>query len=118
MRAKRTVATDISAKVRKVVNDRDRGCIFCKYLGFIPTNMPTEIMHYIPRSAGGLGIPENLAVGCIYHHRQMDTDGKYTERQCMRALFRHYLREVYKDSWNEDKLVWRHDMNYGGGDHV
>lgn len=112
MRSKRTKALDISPAVRKEVRERDGGCIFCtKFPHSTPTGMNTEIMHYISRGAGGLGIAKNLAVGCIYHHRMMDTDGSYAQRQEMRALFRHYLRELY-DDWDEKDLIWRHDMNY------
>lgn len=95
-------ATSIPTAVRKIVRERDGGCIFCEHLGFERTGMATEIMHYISRAQGGRGIPENLAVGCIYHHRLMD-QGIARERQMMRALFRHYLREKYPD-WNEDSL--------------
>lgn len=60
-------------------------------------------MHFIPRSQGGLGIPENGAVGCIYHHMLLD-NGRDT-RQEMQELFRAYL-VVHYENWNERKLVY------------
>lgn len=95
----------ISPKVRQIVRQRDKGCIFCNYLGFEPTGMNTEIMHYVGRGRGGMGIPENLAVGCIKHHRQMD-QGSPLDQQMMRFLFRDYLRRIYPD-WDESKLYVR-----------
>ena len=95
----------ISARVRHIVRERDGGCIFCERYGFAPTGMNTEIMHFVGRGRGGAGIPENLAVGCIQHHRMMD-QGSPLDRQMMRALFRDYLRNQYPD-WDESKLYVR-----------
>ena len=94
---------DISAAVRRKVRARDGGCIFCQNFNFRPTGANTEIMHYIGRGRGGLGIEENLAVGCIVHHRMMDQGGP-EDQQNMRAIFRSYLRAYYPD-WNEAKLM-------------
>lgn len=65
-RSKRTRACDISPAVREIVNRRDKGCIFCLAAyelpqGYIPELFRMEIMHFVSRSTGGLGIPENLA---------------------------------------------------------
>ena len=110
MSSKRTKALDISSAVRTKVRERDGGCIFCTKYNFLPTGANTEIMHYIGRGAGGLGIPENLAVGCIIHHRQMD-QGTGKQKLMMKALMRDYLRNQYPE-WDESKLTWTHDMNY------
>ena len=104
-RSARTKATDISPSVRKIVHERDGGCIFCRMEHFTPTGARTELMHYVSRYGGGLGIPENLAEGCIIHHRQMD-QGPAKERQLLRALFRWYLRQHYPD-WSEEKLKYQ-----------
>ena len=99
-----TKATRITAKTRKIVKERDGGCIFCRMNGE-STGMNTQIMHFIPRSAGGLGIPENLAEGCILHHNMLDQGGWETRTQMLDS-FRCYLKEHYED-WNEDKLKYR-----------
>lgn len=41
-----------------------------------------SIMHYIPRSKNGLGIPANGAVGCQCHHDMLDNgrQGRRTEK--------------------------------------
>lgn len=64
-----------------------------------------SVMHYIPRSAGGLGIPQNGAIGCQFHHNMLD-NGNQGKRKEMLELFKQYLQELYPE-WNEDKLVYR-----------
>lgn len=65
----------------------------------------TSIMHYIPRSAGGLGIEENGALGCLTHHDMMD-NGFQGRRKEMLALYKEYMQGIYPD-WNEDNLVYK-----------
>lgn len=63
-----------------------------------------SIMHYIPRSHNGLGIPENGAIGCQYHHNMLD-NGNRGNRVEMLDMFRGYLRTRYQD-WDESKLTY------------
>lgn len=104
-------ATEFSAKERLKIKERDRGCIFCrmnyrveecrdKYL-----LTPNQIMHYIPRSHQGLGIAQNGAWGCIWHHTMLD-NGNQGRREEMLGIFREYLQSHYKD-WNEEDLKYR-----------
>jgi hypothetical protein len=107
MKSKRTKACDFSAKNREIIKERDRGCLFCRkrYRMERADQYNTsilEIMHYIPRSQGGLGIPQNAAVGCKYHHQMMD-EGEH--RQEMRGIMRMYLMCMYK-GWDERDLVY------------
>ena len=57
----------------------DETCIFCRR-GYHMENKDTllyrkkDIMHYINKSQGGLGLPENGAVGCRYHHMLLDNE--------------------------------------------
>lgn len=71
-----------------------------------------SVMHYIPRSAGGLGIPQNGAIGCQFHHNMLD-NGNQGKRKEMLEIFKQYLQELYPE-WNEDKLVYRNGKR--GGD--
>lgn len=71
-----------------------------------------SVMHYIPRSAGGLGIPQNGAIGCQFHHNMLD-NGNQGKRKEMLEIFRQYLQELYPE-WNEDELVYRNGKK--GGD--
>ena len=114
MKNKRTKACEIPTSVRRLVNERDSGCIFCLAMyeipqGYRPEMYCMEIMHFVSRSSGGLGIPENLAKGCIYHHRMLDHSPK---RQGMKLIFETYLRNHYPD-WEESRLYYtRKEHNF------
>lgn len=114
MKNKRTKACEIPTSVRRLVNERDSGCIFCLAMYEIPQGYRLEmycmeIMHFVSRSSGGLGIPENLAKGCIYHHRMLDHSPK---RQEMKLIFETYLRNHYPD-WEESRLYYtRKEHNF------
>lgn len=105
-KSKQAKAREFSAKAREEIKNRDRGCIFCK-IGY---HMGPEagyylsIMHYIPRSRNGLGVPENGAVGCQYHHTLMD-NGNQGLREEMLEIFREHLKEHYPE-WDEKKLIY------------
>lgn len=109
--SKRSRACDIKESVRVKVKQRDGGCIFCK-LGymlppedeFLTCTGTLQVMHFIPRSQGGLGKPENLAMGCIWHHNMLD-NGNLENRKEMLNLFEAYLRVWYKD-WDRKELIY------------
>ena len=110
MRSKRTKACEFNAKSRQQVYGRDFGCIFCEAGYHVDEADEYDlqidgIMHYIPRSQGGLGIPENGALGCRYHHRMLD-NGSAGRREEMLGIFREYLKGIYPD-WNEEKLIYK-----------
>ena len=89
-------ACDISAKVRQEVLKRDNHC--CILCG----EYNVQIAHYIPRSRGGLGIPQNLACLCVRCHGDYD-NSKYHKQ--IKSQFKTYLKAVYED-WQEDKLIY------------
>ena len=109
-RSKQARAREFNEKARKEIYYRDcMQCIFCrkeyrmegaKWLDCEILN----VMHYIPRSRNGLGIPQNGALGCYYHHNMLD-NGNQGVREEMLEIFREYLRSCYKD-WNERDLVY------------
>lgn len=110
-RSKQARAREFSKKAREEIISRDGGaCIFCR-MGY---RMPgadmwlaaeiKSIMHYIPRSKGGLGIPQNGAVGCQYHHSLMDNGSKGNRGEMLR-LFREYLQGCYP-GWDEKGLIY------------
>ena len=93
----RTKATSIPPKVREQVEERDgHVCVFCH-----SPNARGEA-HYIRRSQGGLGIPENLLTLCRMHHRYLD-EGPNKEYYQEKA--REYLKSKYPN-WDESKLVY------------
>lgn len=107
--SKRSRACDISDKVRKAVHERDGGCIFCKLGYMLPpedefttSRRMIEVMHFIPRSQGGLGVPENLALGCVWHHNMLD-NGNLGLHEDMMTIFEAYLRARH-EGWDKNKL--------------
>ena len=93
---KRTKAVAITPQVRQEVEDRDGGCcIFCGRRG-------RGEGHYVNRSQGGLGIPENIVTVCRDCHREMD-NGLYTK--VFRQKAEEYLKSKYPD-WDKNKLVY------------
>ena len=60
--------------------------------------------HYIPRSKGGLGIPENILTLCRVCHDRYDHSDR-NDREMMRGRFRAYLKHFYPD-WDESKLIY------------
>lgn len=95
MKSAQAKKREFSQKARKLIWERDSGCIFCK-LGYHMEDVKGcgatmfSIMHYIPRSKNGLGIPANGAVGCQCHHDMLD-NGRQGRREEMLGLFAVYL---------------------------
>ena len=69
MKSKRSKACDISQKVKELVWDRDEHkCIICGR--YVPKTCANA--HFIKRSQGGLGIPENVVTLCPQCHYEED----------------------------------------------
>ena len=106
---KRARKAEFTGKTRKIIEERDNGCIFCQMgyrmeKAFWMDLNTFSIMHYIPRSKGGLGIEQNAAVGCQYHHDMLD-NGNGGHREEMLELFAEYLESMYEE-WDETELVY------------
>ncbi|MBR2870643.1 MAG: HNH endonuclease [Clostridia bacterium] len=98
MKTKRSKACDISQKVKKIVWERDNGlCILCNSSNAMPN------AHFIPRSAGGLGIEENIVTLCLDCHRKFD---QTTLRPILREKIKKYLARKY-ENWNEEDLYYK-----------
>ena len=97
---RQTKATSISPAVKKEVWQRDFcRCVLCGSINAGPH------CHFVRRSQGGLGIPENIFSGCQTCHEAFDseaTDGPLHERM------RDYFRTLYPD-WGEKNLKYRKD---------
>lgn len=96
-KSKRSKATDIPQKVKREVYERDNGlCIFCGKPG-----MPNA--HVVPRSQGGLGVPQNIVTACSECHRRFDST---TGRKIYLEAAKTYLRRFY-GAQNEGEVVYR-----------
>lgn len=111
-KSKRAQATEFTSEMRRHIWQRDKGkCLFCKIgkYGRSECDWMQDIMHYINRSAGGLGIPQNGVVGCRYHHSLLDNGNKGYRREMLEDM-KAYLKDIYPE-WNEADLYYRKDVN-------
>ena len=103
---KDTKARDFSKKAKEAIAERDsvQGWPCCVYCGrAAPAPLAYSNAHFIARSQGGLGIPENGLTLCPECHGRYD---QTEHRESMRGYFREYLKEHY-DDWSEDALIYR-----------
>ena len=103
---KDTKARDFDRKAKVAIAERDSidgwpCCVFCGLAA--PAPLAWSNAHFIARSQGGLGIPENGLTLCPACHRTYDQS---IERKYMREFFREYLKSRY-ENWNEDDLIYR-----------
>ena len=97
---KRTKAVAISKKVKLIVWERDNHkCIFCHCE--VPWNLANS--HFIKRSHGGLGIPENIFCACLKCHNKFDDS---LNRRWMLPIAEKHLKSKY-DHWNKDDLIYK-----------
>lgn len=101
----------------KTIAERDNyTCIFCA-IGYHMENKDDmgykiyDIMHYIPKSHLGLGVEQNGAYGCRYHHHLLDNGNKGL-RDEMLGIFEEYLKSKY-ENWDKDKLVYKKYWTWG-----
>lgn len=101
MKHARTKATEISMETKKIVWERDNHqCIFCGR--WVPIHCAN--CHFVKRSQGGLGIPENVFTGCFDCHWKEDFS---SEQLAYRERAEQYLRNYYGSSWNKENLVYK-----------
>ena len=106
---KDTKARDFGRKAKVAISERDsiNGWPCCVWCGAAaPAPLAWSNAHFIARSQGGLGIPENGLTLCPECHRRYDQS---TQREHMRQFFREYLKTNYYN-WSEDNLVYRKGM--------
>lgn len=98
---RQTKETDINPKVKVRVWERDdHRCIFCKTL----VTWHYACCHYVPRSAGGLGIEENIFTGCEDCHREQENGLNTLEYE---EKAKRHLKSIYGADWNEENLIYR-----------
>lgn len=110
-RTKKNRKYQFEEDTRRKIWERDNGnCIFCARNYHMENQdemsyQIKDIMHYINKSKGGLGIPENGAVGCRYHHGLLD-NGNRGLREEMLHIFREHLKTQYQ-GWNPENLIFK-----------
>ena len=88
----------IEIKITQYVWERDFGrCVLCGSINAGPH------CHYIRRSQGGLGIPENIWTGCQRCHAAFDNEGADGP---LHKQMQDYLRTLYP-GWDESKLIYK-----------
>ena len=99
--SKRSKACEISQKTKQIVWDRDQHkCIYCgKYVSKSCANA-----HFIKRSQGGLGIPENVVTLCPKCHYEED-HGQNTKDY--ENYIEEYLKNYYGNTWNKENLIYK-----------
>lgn len=98
---RQTKKTAIPTKIKYDVWERDhRRCILCGR----PVSHECACCHYIPRSAGGLGIERNVFTACNDCHIEQDNGLKSKE---LTRLVRGYLKSIYGRSWKEQDLIYK-----------
>lgn len=98
----RARACAITKEVKLIVYERDqKRCIFCGAPG-----LPEA--HVIPRSHGGLGVPQNIITVCRPCHDKLDNS---TNRQQMLDVAVGYLKRYYPDISQTDVIYqkWEKD---------
>ena len=107
---KDTKARAFSLEVKREIAARDSidGWPCCLWCGAAaPEETAWSNAHFIGRAQGGLGVAENGLTLCPICHRRYD---QTTDRPQMRAYFRGYLEDKYKEmgrEWDESSLVYR-----------
>ena len=98
---KQTKEKEISDKVKETVYERDNHrCIFCNKI----VSKRCACCHFIPRSAGGLGIEQNIFTACDNCHREQD-NGLHTKDFDREA--KRYLKGIYKIKWKVEDLIYK-----------
>lgn len=103
---KDTKARDFDRKSKLAISERDSidgwpCCVNCGAAA--PAPLAWSNAHFIARSKGGLGVPENGLTLCPECHRRYD---QTTDRSVLREFFREYLQSKYA-GWDESKLYYR-----------
>jgi hypothetical protein len=103
---KDTKARNFSRKVKEQIAERDsiEGWPCCVRCGAAATaHLAFSNAHFIARSHGGLGIPENGLTLCPACHMRYDQS---THRAEDREYYREYLKSKY-ENWSEEALIYR-----------
>ena len=117
MKKKLTRNLEFTAKARKAIHKRDNEtCVFCAAGYELPEDLAycqtaLQIMHIVPRSQLGMGVEQNGALGCVWHHQMMD-NGNLENRKEMIRMLEERMRRIYP-GWNRESVTYRKDGENG-----
>lgn len=102
----RTKALQFSPGTRAKIKERDVRCIFCKLGICLDGALSVDLvglqcMHVVNKSQGGLGVVQNGALGCPWHHTLMD-NGSHPE---LREIAENYLKSLYP-GWTRGSVTY------------
>lgn len=110
MKKKLTRHLEFTAKARKAIHKRDNEtCVFCA-AGYEPPEDPAycrtalQIMHIVPRSQLGMGVEQNGALGCVWHHQMLD-NGNRENRKEMLTMLEDRMRRIYP-GWTWEQVIY------------
>ena len=100
--------TAIPAKVKQAVAIRDEVdgwpcCLICGTPAPPSAHTAFSCAHYIPRSAGGKGVEENVVTLCPRCHSMYDQG---IDRRTTAAYIEEYLKSKYPH-WDKELLVYK-----------
>ena len=104
------ISLNFTQEVAERIFERDgQQCLFCKLGYHMECKSPMllgipDIMHFVNKSQGGLGIEENGVTGCRYHHGLLD-NGNAGLREEMLGIMEEHLRSHYPN-WDKSKLIY------------
>ena len=105
---KRTKACEIGEKTKHIVFKRDDGlCIFCRRYG-------KPEAHIIPRSQGGLGVPQNIITVCRECHDKLD-NSTAREKMLREAII--YIKGFYPN-WKREDFIFNKCAKDKGKEHI
>lgn len=67
-------------------------------------NTGLQIMHIVPRSKLGMGVEQNGALGCVYHHQLMD-NGNKGKRAEMQKILEERMKYIYP-GWTRESVTY------------
>lgn len=107
--------TEFTAKARKAIHKRDNEtCVFCADGYEPPEDMAycqtaLQIMHIVPRSQLGMGVEQNGALGCVWHHQMLD-NGNRENRKEMLAMLEDRMRRIYP-GWTREQVIYQKNQD-------